>query len=360
MRLQRSLATLTATILLAAMPLAASAQFFSVGVGFGGPGWGVGVSAGYPPPALPYYTQPVATYPGYQWTPGYWAWGSYGYYWVPGAWVAPPVVGDYWTPGYWGYLNGAYSWYPGYWGPTVGFYGGINYGYGYFGTGFVGGYWSGGAFNYNTAVMNVNRTVIHNTYVNRTVIRHGTISSSRTSFNGGPHGVRAHPTSGQIAARRAGVRATAAQRAHQRVAAHDRGMLAAVNHGHPRAGAPHAITAADRHTALHQMHASTMHHGTLAAAHHGAPSTASHHSGTIAATHHSPNVGLTSGHSSHSQVGMRSSGRVSAPSHGAASYHAPSHGSIGGGRPPGGFGGGHPGGGSIGGHPGGGGRPPRG
>ena len=51
---------------------------------------------------------------------------------------------------------------------------GINYGYGYFGTGFVGGYWSGGAFNYNTAVMPVNQTVIHNTY-NRTVINRGTL-----------------------------------------------------------------------------------------------------------------------------------------------------------------------------------------
>jgi hypothetical protein len=44
----------------------------------------------------------------------------------------------------------------GYWGPHVGFYGGINYGFGYGGVGFFGGEWRGGAFAYNTAVMNVN------------------------------------------------------------------------------------------------------------------------------------------------------------------------------------------------------------
>ncbi|HEY6327542.1 MAG TPA: hypothetical protein VIW73_13640, partial [Candidatus Cybelea sp.] len=120
-----------------------------VGVAFGGPGWGVGISA-YSPPALPYYSMPPAPYPNWQWCPGYWGWGAYGYYWIPGYWTAPPAVGLYWTPGYWGYAGGGYAWYPGYWGPTVGFYGGVNYGYGYFGTGFVGGFWSGGVFNYNT------------------------------------------------------------------------------------------------------------------------------------------------------------------------------------------------------------------
>ena len=123
MRIQRSLTAIIATLLIAAVPLAAPAQV-GFTVGFGGPGWGVGVSSGYAPPALPYYAAPAAPYPGYQWIPGYWGWGSYGYYWIPGYWTAPPVVGAYWTPGYWGYLNGAYLWNPGYWGPTVGFYGG--------------------------------------------------------------------------------------------------------------------------------------------------------------------------------------------------------------------------------------------
>ncbi|MGA7249321.1 MAG: hypothetical protein WBW89_16385, partial [Candidatus Cybelea sp.] len=208
MLIRRSLSAITASILIVAAPVAASAQV-SLGVAFAaGGGWGVGVAVGYAPPPLPVYAQPAAPYPNYQWIPGYWGWGSAGYYWIPGYWVPPPVVGYYWTPGYWGYFNGAYVWNAGYWGPTVGFYGGINYGFGYFGTGFVGGFWSGGFFNYNTAVVNVNRTVIHNTF-NRTVI-HGRISGSRPSFNGGRGGVRARPTVGQLVARRHGVAATPA------------------------------------------------------------------------------------------------------------------------------------------------------
>ena len=224
MRIKRSLSAIIAAILFASVPLAASAQVsIGLAVGFGGPGWGVGFAA-YSPPALPAYAMPPAPYPNWQWCPGYWGWGAYGYYWVPGYWTAPPAVGLYWTPGYWGYGNGGYYWNSGYWGPTVGFYGGINYGYGYFGVGYVGGYWSGGVFNYNTAVVNVNRTVIRNTFVNRTVISRGTITSSRVSFNGGRGGVRARATPAQLAARRGAVGATAAQRAHQRVAARDRGF----------------------------------------------------------------------------------------------------------------------------------------
>jgi hypothetical protein len=46
----------------------------------------------------------------------------------------------------------------------VGFYGGINYGFGYRGSGFYGGRWKGGQYFYNTRVTNVNRTIIHNVY----------------------------------------------------------------------------------------------------------------------------------------------------------------------------------------------------
>ena len=74
-------------------------------------------------------------YDGYHWIPGYWAWGGVGYYWVPGTWVMPPRVGVFWTPGYWGFVaGGRYEFHAGYWGERVGFYGGINYGGGYFGT----------------------------------------------------------------------------------------------------------------------------------------------------------------------------------------------------------------------------------
>src|ERR1700686_2760407 len=95
----------------------------------------VAVSIRVGPPPLPVYTQPVIPEDGYLWTPGYWAYGPVGYYWVPGGWVMPPRVGVFWTPGYWGFGGRLYAWHPGYWGPHVGFYGGINYGFGYAGVG---------------------------------------------------------------------------------------------------------------------------------------------------------------------------------------------------------------------------------
>jgi hypothetical protein len=109
------------------------------------------VVAAYAPPAIPVYEQPECPGDGYLWTPGYWAWGDGGYYWVEGAWVLPPYVGGLWTPGYWGWGAGGYLWRPGYWGLHIGYYGGINYGFGYFGVGFYGGYWNGGRFFYNRA-----------------------------------------------------------------------------------------------------------------------------------------------------------------------------------------------------------------
>ena len=59
----------------------------------------------------------------------------------------------------------------GYWGPQVGFYGGINYGFGYVGTGYAGGTGDGGNFFYNSRVNNVNVHAIHNVY-QRTVVTH--------------------------------------------------------------------------------------------------------------------------------------------------------------------------------------------
>ena len=54
------------------------------------------------------------------------------------------LPGLLWTPGYWGWVNGNYAWNGGYWGPHVGFYGGVNYGFGFGGVGFGGGEWRGG------------------------------------------------------------------------------------------------------------------------------------------------------------------------------------------------------------------------
>lgn len=107
------------------------------------------------PPPIPDYEQPPAPGDGYIWTPGYWAWSGDGYEWVQGAWVAAPYTGALWTPGYWGYNPYGYFWNAGYWGPEVGYYGDINYGFGYFGVGFYGGYWGGGRFWYNRPYCNL-------------------------------------------------------------------------------------------------------------------------------------------------------------------------------------------------------------
>jgi WXXGXW repeat (2 copies) len=212
-------AALLAALCMVAMPLVSPAQVF------------VGINIATPPPPLPYYVQPALVTPGAIWEPGYWAWGSAGYYWVPGTWVTPPSVGLYWTPGYWGNNNGSYNWNNGYWGPSVGYYGGINYGYGYNGLGYVGGMWNGGAFRYNTAVTNVDTTVVHNIYINRRVV--DTRNVSHASYNG-PGGVIGRPTAGELAAgsdRR--VAPTPVQVQHARVAAQDRNMYSSVNHNRP-------------------------------------------------------------------------------------------------------------------------------
>ncbi|HTB97080.1 MAG TPA: YXWGXW repeat-containing protein [Terracidiphilus sp.] len=153
----------------------------------------VGITVSFGPPALPVYEQPVCPEDGFLWTPGYWAYDDDdGYYWVPGTWVAAPQPGYLWTPAWWGWENGGFLFHEGYWATEVGFYGGINYGFGYFGTGFGGGRWDGGVFRYNTAVFNVNTTVIHNTYIDRTVVVNNT--ENRVSYNGGEGGITARPT----------------------------------------------------------------------------------------------------------------------------------------------------------------------
>src|ERR1700683_2154677 len=172
-----------------------------------------GLSITIAPPALPIYTQPMIPSAGYMWTPGYWANGDEGYYWVPGTWVQPPAVGMLWTPGYWGWGNNAYVWNAGYWGSTVGFYGGINYGFGYGGYGYGGGYWNNGAFYYNSSVNNINVANFPNTYAKA-------VSSERAgnhvSFNGGPGGITARPSAREeTAVHGRHIPATASQRSHR-------------------------------------------------------------------------------------------------------------------------------------------------
>ncbi len=149
-----------------------------------------------PPPPLPDYDQPPAPDPDYLWTPGYWAWGPEGYYWVPGCWVEAPYVGALWTPGYWGYAGNVYRFHHGYWGRHIGFYGGINYGFGYIGVGYEGGYWNGSHFYYNSAVTRVNLNVVRNVYAHSVAVDRG----PRVSFDGGHGGLQARPRPAEIAA----------------------------------------------------------------------------------------------------------------------------------------------------------------
>lgn len=200
----------------------------------------VGVSIRLGPPALPIYEQPPCPGDGYMWTPGYWAYGPVGYYWVPGVWVRPPRVGLLWTPGYWGVVGGIYGWHAGYWGPHVGFYGGINYGFGYGGVGFVGGRWAGEHFLYNTAVVHVNTAVVRNVYVDRTVIRDTTVVN-HASFNG-PGGIARDPSPEERNfEHEQHFRPTPNQVSHEHTASMDHSQLASENHGRPATAAMDSV-----------------------------------------------------------------------------------------------------------------------
>jgi hypothetical protein len=187
------------------------------------------VEATQPPPPLPQYRQPECPGENYMWTPGYWSYSSGGYYWVPGTWVIAPYVGALWTPPYWDYSGNYYRWHRGYWGPHIGFYGGIDYGFGYTGRGYYGGYWNHGTVYYNRSVTNVNITRIHNVY-NYDVASPGT----RVSYNGGRGGIQARPTAPELEVRREQrIASVPAQIQHARAAAADRAQFAASNGGHP-------------------------------------------------------------------------------------------------------------------------------
>src|SRR5579859_3674702 len=193
----------------------------------------INVSVTIAPPELPVYDQPPIPGDGYLWTPGYWAWGDdiQDYYWVPGTWVPAPEPEYLWTPGYWAADGVAFFWHPGYWGPHVGFYGGVNYGYGYGGQGYEGGYWQGGRLYYNRSVNNISNVNITNVY-NKTVINN--VSVTRVSYNGGNGGVRAQPTATEeAAAHERHISATPVQTQHVQAARSNPALRAAANHGAP-------------------------------------------------------------------------------------------------------------------------------
>jgi hypothetical protein len=226
MRFARTVLPLLVAVAMAApMPLAAQV---SVDVA-------ADIIATEPPPPIPVYDQPPLPGPDYIWEPGYWAFGPDGYYWVPGTWVLAPEPGLLWTPGFWDWSDGVYLWRAGYWGPHIGFYGGIDYGCGYFGEGYEGGHWDRGAFFYNVAVSNIGALHITNVY-NKVVVIDRTVV--KVSFHGGKGGTTARPTAQQQAAlRERHVAPTALQKQHEHAARANRALRASVNHGKPAVAA---------------------------------------------------------------------------------------------------------------------------
>ena len=196
---------------------------------------GVFISVNFAPPILPEYDQPPCPEPGLMWTPGYWAYGEDGYYWIPGTWVPVPYEGALWTPPYWGWDNDLYVFHPGYWGMHVGYYGGVNYGFGYMGIGFVGGMWRGHDFVYNTAVMRVDERYVHTTYVDRTIVERNTIINDRhVAFSGGREGIHHDPAPEErFAEREQHMEATGFQHSHENAAMSDRSMYVNNNGGRP-------------------------------------------------------------------------------------------------------------------------------
>jgi hypothetical protein len=219
MRLALSIRAFLFALVLLAISGASSAQV------------GIAVSITIAPPELPIYEQPICPEDGDIWTPGYWAYGDDGYYWVPGTWVVAPEVGYLWTPGYWGNDGNDYLFHEGYWGTQVGFYGGINYGYGYFGNGYEGGRWDNGHFAYNQSVSRIDSSRNRNFYNTKVEDNN---RGNRVSFNGGNGGVQVRATSQQEAVgRERHIAPVAAQTQHTQSARANPELRASANHGKP-------------------------------------------------------------------------------------------------------------------------------
>ncbi len=189
------------------------------------------------------------------------------YYWVPGTWVEAPQPGYLWTPGYWGWDNDVYIWHAGYWGEHVGFYGGVNYGFGYGGIGFEGGYWQHGTFFYNRSVNRIPASVHITNVYNRTVVNNVTVN--RVSFNGGNGGIQARPTphrSSPCAQRERHLQPISAQLQHEQAARNNPALRASFNHGTP-------AIAATAHPGMFSGHGVVAAHGAMA----GAPAGAGAH-----------------------------------------------------------------------------------
>lgn len=197
------------------------------------------------PPDLPEYEQPEPPNPDYLWTPGYWDNSAAGYYWVPGAWVAPPYIGALWTPGWWGYYGHRYRFHHGYWGTNIGFYGGMNYGFGYLGVGYVGGYWNQNHFWYNRSYNRINNGWRY--AYTRPAPRNQYFTNNRVGYYGGQGGIRRPPMRAELLARAQRVTPPMRQQMQVRtVAAQNRGQFYSTNRGRPASFAAARPLAADR------------------------------------------------------------------------------------------------------------------
>jgi len=226
------------------------------------------------------------------WTPGYWAYGQDGYYWVPGAWVPAPYAGALWTPGYWGWASGLYVFHPGYWGYHVGYYGGVNYGFGYGGIGFAGGLWRGGVFSYNTAVMHVGvgGGWGGHVYEDRVAVDRGFVArDSHVAFSGGPGGIQHQPTADErVAEHEQHTAPTSFQSQHESSARADRTSYSKFNGGHPSNLAVSRPLPVESHPAPAASHAIGSQPG-------GAGAGGSHASAPATAYHSNANPGGTAG-----------------------------------------------------------------
>jgi hypothetical protein len=159
-------------------------------------------------------------------------------------------MGALWTPGYWGFYGSRYMFYPGYWGSHIGFYGGINYGFGYVGFGYEGGYWNSGRFFYNSVYNHVNTRVVRNVYSYHANVRvnsyHGA-NGLRPSYRGGPGGTQARPQPSEGAAwHEPTAPRMNSQVQHAQSYQSNRGQIAANNHGQPQTPAVRGPVHADR------------------------------------------------------------------------------------------------------------------
>jgi hypothetical protein len=190
------------------------------------------VYADQAPPPLPEYEQPEAPGPDYIWTPGYWDYANAGYYWVPGAWVAAPYAGGLWTPPWWGFYGGHYRFHRGYWATHIGFYGGINYGFGYIGYGYGGGYWRDNHFWYNRSYNRV-RPDFRNVYTRNINVNQRYVNNSRNSYYGRGGINRPMAPQERIAAFQPHTNAMPSQIQHREAAQQDRRQFFTQNRGRP-------------------------------------------------------------------------------------------------------------------------------